>query len=317
MQNVFSNVDLFHHWAHNPLDDIRNAGHTLYTSEGVLYSYGSHYKMAKQFRLSSGPDLEGQTTVTLFNENTYSPTTGKQRGQAMSACSHHVIIQVPDVDPQNQSDHDDNMIWLHEQIQSALQTYERARKRKIAAAEWAVRARQNLLDYAGYFGLELGELLGVDLPGIDALLAEAEQSEREAREAREAVLSVDLKAWQQCKCEKVPMGSHTVAPRLRVHNNELQTSHGIRVALTDDTIRELMQVWRTVQMYRSGAYGECTYKMFPAKVSSWCMDKLEEIDGRVYLIAGCHRMEYHQIRRVARMMGFPLTPNGAKLELVA
>jgi hypothetical protein len=316
MKTKFGNQELMHHWAHHPLDDISNAGGSLYTLDGVLYSYGSHYKMAKQFRVSSGPGLEGSTTVVLFNENSYSNTTAKQRGQAMSACSHMTLIMVPNVDPDSQADHAANVDWLAGQVAEAIGRHGRARLHKDWAARDAVRYRTNLTEYAHYFGIELDPAIMDQFGGLDVLLEQAAEADRVANEAREAVLSDDLRDWQQCKREQYPAGAHSVAPRLRVHNNELQTSHGIRVSLTDDVIRELMQVWRMVQTYKTGGYGECTYKMFPHKVGTWCMDKLEKVEDRVYLVAGCHRMAYPQLRRVARMLGLPMTPTGYKLEAV-
>ena len=316
-KSVFSNQALMHHWAHHPLDDIRNAGGSLFTSDGILYSYGHHYKMAKQFNLTGGSELS--TTVALFNENTYSPTTGKQRGQAMSACSHMVIIQVPDVDPQSNADHLANIKWLGEQVGNALERYKRARVHKNSAAHAAHSARDNLRDYVRYFGIEVHSELA-DFQEIDDLLTEAAEAERVATEALEARMRDGLRAWQQCKQDNVPHLAHRIAPRLRVHNNELQTSHGIRVPLTDDVVRSLMQLWRDIQISRSHRdewalpHTDC---MRHHRIGTWEMDRLEHTDTSSYLVSGCHRMAYPQLRRVARMLGLPQTPNGHKLEAVA
>ena len=117
-----------------------------------------------------------------------------------------------------------------------------------------------------------------------------------------------LRAWQQCKLDSVPHLAHRVPPRLRVHNNELQTSHGIRVALTDDTVRSLMQLWRDIQISRSHR-GEWalphTEGLSHHRIGTWQMDRLEHTATTSYLVSGCHRMEYAQVRRVARMLGFP------------
>jgi len=298
MQTVFANQPLFHHWAHNPMDDIRNSGGSLFTSDGILYSYGTHYKMAKQYPQSDG------MIVTLFNENTYSPTTGKQRGQAMSACSHHAIIQVPDVDPQTGRDHDLNAIWLLDQVRAGLSQYERARLHKAAGAAAASRARAAFRTYCDTFDITLEEPTDW-LIEVDEIVAIAAEADRLAREVREAALADDLRDWAQCKRESVPGGSHAVAPRLRVHNNELQTSHGIRFTLTDAVREELAKVWQIVQGFKSGSAPGAFRPLEGVKVGTWTMNKVENTEGRTYLIAGCHRMAYPQIRRVARMMGFP------------
>tara|TARA_R100000951_G_scaffold83600_1_gene71350 strand:- start:215 stop:1126 length:912 start_codon:yes stop_codon:yes gene_type:complete len=302
-----------HHWAHNPMDDIRNAGGSLFTSDGILYSYGSHYKMAKQFQ-----HIPATAPVVLFNENTYSPTTGKQRGQAMSACSHMVIIQVPDVDPQSARDHRLNVDWLAEQVGAALQRYKRARLHKNSAAMAAQYARDNLRSYAHYFDIDCTAIS--DFPEVDEMLAEAAEAERAAAEALEVRMQDGLRAWQQCKQDNVPHLAHRVPPRLRVHNNELQTSHGIRVTLTDDVVRSLMQLWRDVQISRSHRDEWAlphTEGMSHHRIGTWQMDRLEHTAESSYLVSGCHRMAYPQLRRVARMLGLPQTPNGHKLEAVA
>lgn len=306
MQKVFANQPLFHHWAHNPMDDIRNSGGSLFTQDGILYSYGTHYKMAKQYHRP----FDGAAIVTLFNEDTYSPTTGKQRGQAMSACSHHVVWLVPDVDPSNLDAHRENAIWLHEQVTTAIASIKRSRKYKAQAASSAIRCCQTLLAYMRFFEVDLPAELSVEFPELadaEALIEEAERADRMAQEALEATMLDDLRDWAQGKREQPPASAYRVAPRLRVHNGEFQTSHGIRFTLTDAIREELAVVWQLVQDYRAGRFGECTYNMSDHKVGSWCMNKIETTEDRTYLVAGCHRMAYPQIRRVARMLGFKQT----------
>ena len=310
-KSVYGNAGLFHHWAHNPTDEIRNQSGSLFVDDGVLFSYGYHYKMAKQYNLSQGAEL-AREPITLFNCETYSPTTGKQRGQAMSACSHHRIIQVPNVEPNSSREERENALFLHERVTTALRRYTRARKYKNHAAEDALRGRADLHVYCSAFNVDLGDDIEMVFPEIDNLVEEAREAQKVADAEAEAKAAFALDQWERgagAEYSRVPQGAHRLAPRLRITADELQTSHGIRVRLNDETRDELLAVWARVSHYRTHGAINLPRNLGGMMVGTWQMDRIDLSEGGYpVLVAGCHRMAYMQILKAARALGFPLRP---------
>jgi len=75
-RHVYPTSQVLHLWAHGHPEDIRNAGGTVFTREGIIFSYGTHFAMA--LRIDSGPD---SLPVFLVNPGSYSVTTAKHQSQ--------------------------------------------------------------------------------------------------------------------------------------------------------------------------------------------------------------------------------------------
>ncbi len=78
---------LAHHFVY--YDDAAHCyGHRMYCSNNVLYSYGSHFIIAKKIKLKDG------RTVFLFNTSSASVTTSKQQRCTEQALYSHTVFNV-------------------------------------------------------------------------------------------------------------------------------------------------------------------------------------------------------------------------------
>src|ERR1700744_5453986 len=82
--------DIAHEWAYDSEGKgIGTAANILYAN-GIIYSYGSHFVIAKHVRNGKGE------RAVLFTERTYSQTTAKHISAVEGAVSHLNLIFVPD-----------------------------------------------------------------------------------------------------------------------------------------------------------------------------------------------------------------------------
>src|SRR3569833_369914 len=82
--------DLAHEWAHDSDGKDIGAGANILYASGCIYSYGSHFMIARHVT------NEKVERAILFTERTYSNTTAKHIKAVENAVSHLHLIYVPD-----------------------------------------------------------------------------------------------------------------------------------------------------------------------------------------------------------------------------
>lgn len=86
MKTVFPNVStVAHMWANKQQDSARYSGGNFYYEGDTIYSYGSHFPIARHI------EYNGKKAV-LFTLNTYSNTTAKHIHVVRQACNHLNLI---------------------------------------------------------------------------------------------------------------------------------------------------------------------------------------------------------------------------------
>jgi hypothetical protein len=89
-RETYSNEGLTHAWASGNVPRGRSS--TMFFENGIIYSFGHHYKAAKIYTNRRGEKL------VLINSDDYSPTTRKHLSLIRRAVSHLPSIEVPNVD---------------------------------------------------------------------------------------------------------------------------------------------------------------------------------------------------------------------------
>lgn len=111
MKTVFANHELAHVWASQSQSHGRNSGDTFYFDKETIYSYGSHFPIARFIT----PD------VVLLNSSTYSSSTSQHQSNVRGAIRHHTIFEVPLLHQGmnrrgGQSFHESNLSYLRDMI---------------------------------------------------------------------------------------------------------------------------------------------------------------------------------------------------------
>lgn len=155
-----------HHWANQTGRACK--GLNMYYEGRTLYSYGSHFPIARITQ-----DAHGETVV-LFTGRSYSISTAKHKSIAARACSHLPTFTVEHV---LAADHHANREGMIFAAQEAVKRAKRARVRgaeHLRSAQWWLDEAN---DYARRFAMDVEpvtfETLGVAFEAIAARIAAA------------------------------------------------------------------------------------------------------------------------------------------------
>jgi hypothetical protein len=139
-KHVFNSREVAHIWASQSQGNGRNAQGNFYFEGPSIFSYGSHFEIAR---------ILNKHTV-LFTTRTYSVTTAKHISYARYAVSHMQVFYVDSF-----SDHNRNVRWVEQNIVKGLNDLLKSRTR-INFKLQEVRRKIDLLDaYKDRFKKEL------------------------------------------------------------------------------------------------------------------------------------------------------------------
>lgn len=130
MKTVFSNDELVHVWARQGQDHGRNSNGSMFFNNGVIYSYGDHFPMAKHI------DLNRVLTTT----QTYSVTTAGHLSRMHRAINHKEAIAVDNVLARTTAEHKANLAGMLRDIRDLANQHKRSRKYK-DSIEGQIRSR--------------------------------------------------------------------------------------------------------------------------------------------------------------------------------
>lgn len=220
-----NNRDVSHEWARDPFATLD--GSNLFSRNGSIYSYGSHFTIAKY--------SEG---AILFTERGYSSTTAKHKSYVLQAISHKKIIYVPNLD----KDYDYNLKLWEEDIQDRLKRLSSARLIQ-SHIEKINEELDNIEAYHNLYKLKVPKFVGKTRTFIEsddlngALIKQKETYAKAKKKERQAALKqfeIDLKNWSNQTENKTPRDPDGYS-YLRYHraNQYVETTKGIVVSKTD------------------------------------------------------------------------------------
>lgn len=180
-QGLRSKREVFHFFA-NKLQESGESGNVFF-SNGILYSYGRHFKIA-----------EHRDGFTLITERKYSNSTAKQVSQARQAMSHLNLISVPNLDDMGKFYSDREL-----EVRKALASFTRARTNKGYYIKEVNDLLLNIDQYSAATGTEIpGEMKGflsqVRL-NMESMAADCAVFEAKLKAAESARIEKALKGW--------------------------------------------------------------------------------------------------------------------------
>lgn len=300
MQTVFTNEGTAHAWAHQQQDSGRNSNGSLYFSGAVIYSYGSHFPIARHVTTDNG------AAAILMTTNSYSNTTASHKTQVWRAIPYQgAVFNVADVLANTPEAHAANFEDYRERVNADLKRAARARKYKASNLDLAQQTASEANRYAETFGLS--DRLTIDDIDLDSLKAEIakldkERKEREAREreALRADFDSDVSAWQSGQLPLYSVRSrHKFNAKLRyiADTDTIETTHG-----ADIPAEHARQVWPLLRrLHDSGK----TYKRngHSIHLGHYVIDSM---DSRGTLKVGCHTIEWQDAESIAAEIGAPV-----------
>jgi hypothetical protein len=276
-----------HLWAHKSQDYARNPGHNFYFNGDTIYSYGSHFPVARHVT------RKGNSAV-LFTTRSYSATTAGHKCMVEGACRHLTVFRVADA---TGSDTRKQFAEYRAQYMALVGKYAKARQRKPEHLDALRRLVEEANNYATFFGLRARLTLPDDLTAMIAECQAIDKRERERKQReerkREREAQERLQKWADGVIDYCPSG-YGQPIRLRIAGDELQTSRGARVPLAHavKAFRVLKRLHDKGQAYQRNGH--------TIHLGHFALDSLDT-EGNV--TAGCHTVQWAEIERVAALAG--------------
>lgn len=312
-KHVFDTGQIPHLWAHRTQNDARNKQGNLYFNGDTIYSYGSHFPIARHVVNQAGD------RAVLFTTATYSVTTSGHCSAVRSAIPSGIpVFHVPNVcagrygrSDLTADDHAGNLADYAERVEKHVITS--ARARSSYAKEWnhdqAVRLRDEAFAYCAFFGLPIPNIPKVPELDSEALAAirkreakraaeKAEQTKRERAEAiaRQQELITKWRAGQYSGC------LYDVPVMLRIDGDEVVTSRGARfpVSHAKRALAFVRKIRESGQAYVRNGH--------TIHLGHYAIDRIEP-NGTVK--AGCHVVPWQEIELIAPDLDSLIPPTTA------
>lgn len=312
---VYKNIsEIAHLWVHEtqPEAKCRNAHYR----DGVIYSYGEHFPIAKIVK-----DKKGEKTI-LFTLDTYSSTTAQHIRDVAQACRHLPKLYMVDVPRWGEPVHSRNIIHWVRKIEEATNKIERAKDNK----KWYLRQAQDELaqleKYIKYYKIKTDDSIKKVRKLCKPELYEKQIREYEEKKAaREKYIE---EHWDEVQEKRV---------QDRVKRQEAK-----RVA-AEKKYKEQIDNWRAGQGYRIprqyGGYDLLRYRngrietsqsvqvpveaakrlyerMIKVVAAGGCIDTCKDkiLDYQVKemtqagIKVGCHYIQMQEIQNMAQQMGW-------------
>lgn len=272
MKKVHTPDNVAHLWANQHQEEARTQTHNLYFNGNSIYSYGSHFCIAKH--------VEGG--VVLFTERSYSNTTAKHKSIVRYACIHKNIVYCHN--PQG-SHHENFGAWKQE-CEFIISKLAKAKKPEKYIQELeGVKHRADR--YAKLFDIvvpeELIQAWSMTSKGeIVAYMEAKAEVIKKRKEAQEKRLKKEhrenVKKFRDFKTPRVHTRLEYDLLRYNPTNQRFQTSQGVEIPL---------------------AIGLGIYKRL---VNNQGVEKILDFEvkeiTKKYIQVGCHKIEMKEIQRV-------------------
>jgi hypothetical protein len=230
MRNVLPASELCHKWANQEQQSGRNANGSMYFNGSTIYSYGSHFPIAKHI-----VNDQGQRAV-LFTERTYSNTTAKHKSHVYMSCKNDNIIYCSNPN----SSHADNFNdWLNTAYLHGASKLKTARKPEIYLNTLSI-IESKAVKYAEFFGIEIPESLKAVLSIKDKSdylqyqykaneLYKIEEQKRLKEQKKQ--FKEQLNRWLNFETTRLRLYTNYKYDFLRINDNRIETTQAVQIPL--------------------------------------------------------------------------------------
>jgi hypothetical protein len=274
MKKVHTPDNVAHLWANQNQEEARTQTSNLYFYGTEIYSYGSHFCIAKHV----------QNGVVLFTERDYSNTTSKHKSIVRYACSHKEIVYC--YNPIGS--HEQNFQAWRQECEGYIEKLAKARKPEKYIQELeGVKYRAER--YATLFDIAVPEELSkawaiTDKEEVVAYMeAKAEAIKKEkARKLRLAKKKhkEEVQKWKNFETYRLYSRGEYDLLRYNKENKRFQTSQGVEIPLAIG-----------LGIHKRLANSEAVEKILEFEV--------KEITPK-YIQVGCHKVERKEIDEIIK-----------------
>lgn len=290
MKRVVDKHSVAHLWANKHQDDARTPSGNLYFNSQGIFSYGSHFLIAKHVENSAGE------RAILMTKRNYSNTTNAQINIVKSAARHIKQILVPNPD-ESQSD---NFEKWYTEIRHIADRLANARKpeKYVLQIEYVIN---EVKAYAGFFSCEVPEyLLAAGEIKDNAQYTEVLKKETERRKIQEEkeqkervrMLKIRLKEWRAFKTSYIKIYGSYDFLRFNKASNRVETSQ--RVEIPAEIAKTFYKV--VLETIANGGCKDCDMMLMERY-------EVKEIN-KDFIKVGCHNITIKEIKSFTKKLGW-------------
>lgn len=295
MKKVVDKHSVAHLWANQLQDEARVSCGNFYFNGKTIYSYGSHFPIAKH-----------ENGIVLFTKRTYSNTTAKHISIVRGACSHLEKIYCYYIDGYSmETEHRRNINQWAEDIKALLDKIKTARKKEMYFNQITI-LQDEAKKYCSFFKIkpakEAKALFNYQF--ADALqyaekVKQAEERENKKIETmgkKQYLRYVQL--WHDCTPVNIIADSFTPEQRvyaekyaskygytlLRVNSGEVETSKGVKLPI--DVAKRYLNSYLTGKMKQGD------------EVLNYKVSRVDSSE----LVIGCHTIPQSEIKYISGVL---------------
>lgn len=285
-----NNSQVAHLWANKSRERAR--GHNLYFDGDTIYSYGSHFPIARHIS-------RGKQSAVLFTTKTYSVSTSKHISYTHRALNG---LSLPVFNVQDIRGNAESAV-IKADYQSRVKAETETAARSRLHAEMYLERAQNLAQEANECAAFFGWKWRLDVPTLDpAFIAKVRErakeetaKQRKAKEERERaaaiILAGKVSEWRAGK--PVSLWDYRGETLLRINGDKIETSRGAHIP-----VEHAPRLWKVIQRAKAGTpYQHNGHSEHAGEF------KVDSIDTNGTLRAGCHTILYGELARIAAELG--------------
>lgn len=273
MKLVHAPENVAHLFAHQLQNEARNSGNTLFFNSNEIYSYGSHFCIAKF--------IDNETL--LFTERSYSNTTAKHINIVRNATNH--IKKIYCNNPNGT--HDENFNAWQNETDNNIQKLAKANKPEKYISNLN-EIKNKVEKYCDYFNIAIPDNLEAVLSiteksKIKAYLETKQENilkdEENALNKLKLAHKLELKDWRKFKKQRLYSRIENVDYlRYNKKSERFETSQGIEIP------KEIfLRLWNKVLISEPIEY----ILQYPVKEIS-----------KNYISVGCHKIMFNEVKKV-------------------
>lgn len=275
MKRVHTPDNVAHLWANQHQEDARTPTSNLYFNGTEIYSYGSHFCIAKH--------VEG---AVLFTEREYSNTTSKHKSIVRNACSHKNIVYC--YNPLGS--HEQNFQAWRNECEGYIEKLAKARKpekyiQELEGVKYRAERYANLFDIAVPESLSVAWAITDKQEVVAYMEKKAEAIKKEkARKLRLAKKKhkEEVQKWKNFETYRLYSRGEYDLLRYNKENKRFQTSQGVEIPLAIG-----------LGVYKRLANSEAVEKILEFEV--------KEITKK-HIVVGCHKVEMKEIEEIIKQV---------------
>lgn len=276
-RQVYPTNEIAHLWAHKTQQSARNQQGNFYFEGDTIYSYGSHFPIAKHIT------RKGENAVLFTTRRSYSNTTSKHICDVRRAIPGRLpVFHVPHVDASASN----GLESYRKRIKDLEQT---ARKSKGLMLERLNSLRKTVDEassYAEFFGLKSRFHLPADWDDLREKAAELNQTRLVVQRLSEWLAGQPVSSY--------PYLGYLDKVYLRVQGDEIETTRGARFPVEHGK--------RAISIVR-----KCKAEGREFRTNGHAIHlglyTLDRIDTEGNVTAGCHDVTYDEVERIAQQLG--------------